>query len=207
MNTHDILSILQKDIHTVIIATVDKTGQPYTCAIDMMLLENQYLYFITARGKAFYQRLMENPQIALTGIKGDDTMSSVAISLQGKVKNIRHEKLDEIFELNSYMKTIYPDPPSRDILEVFQIAECSGEYFDLGQKPIIRESFSVNKEVRLEGYFVKEGCIGYKLCYRVCPQKCIDITKKTVVIQEDHCLHCGKCAEICPKQVIQRGIL
>ena len=47
-------------------------------------------------------------------------------------------------------------------------------------------------------------CIGCKLCYFVCPQKCIDITKKPVVIDQHHCLHCGRCAEICPKQTIEK---
>jgi len=56
MNTHEILKVLQEDIHTVIIATTDQKGYPYTCAIDMMLLEDESLYFLTARGKAFYDR-------------------------------------------------------------------------------------------------------------------------------------------------------
>lgn len=59
MNTHEILKVLQEDIHTVIIATTDQKGYPYTCAIDMMLLEDESLYFLTARGKAFYNRLMK----------------------------------------------------------------------------------------------------------------------------------------------------
>ena len=49
-----------------------------------------------------------------------------------------------------------------------------------------------------------KGCIGCKLCYSVCPQKCIDITNKPVVIDQHHCLHCGRCAETCPKQVIEK---
>ena len=53
MNTHEILKVLQEDIHTVIIATTDQKGYPYTCAIDMMLLEDESLYFLTARGKSF----------------------------------------------------------------------------------------------------------------------------------------------------------
>ena len=48
------------------------------------------------------------------------------------------------------------------------------------------------------------GCIGCKLCDSVCPQKCIDITKKPVVIDQHHCLHCGRCAEICPKQTTEK---
>ena len=46
MTTHDILKILQEDIHTTIIATIDNQGLLYTCAIDMMLLEDDYLYFL-----------------------------------------------------------------------------------------------------------------------------------------------------------------
>lgn len=134
-------------------------------------------------------------------------MSSVAISLQGKVQKRGHEKLDEIFEKNPYMKDIYPNPSSRDVLEVFAIVEYHGEYFDLSEKPIIRHSFAFHEPLILEGYIVKEGCIHCQLCYRVCPQKCIDISQRPVKIIQKHCLHCGKCAEICPKQVIERGIL
>ena len=206
MNTYDILSILQKDIHTVIVATTEDK-KPYTCAIDMMLLEDNYLYFITAKGKAFYHRLMKNPYISLTGLKGEDTMSSIAISLQGKVKNIGPEKLTKIFENNPYMEQIYPDQKSRNVLEVFRIEKYQGEYFDLSRKPIVRESFSYSQDIVNYGYYVDNGCIGCHLCYSVCPQKCIDIAKKPVAIIQKHCLHCGKCAEICPKQIIKRGKL
>ena len=136
MEIQEILNILQKEIHTIIIATVDDKGNPYTCAIDIMLVEDNKLYFLTARGKSFYQRLMNRPYIALTGLKGEDTMSSVAISLQGQVRNIGHNKLAEIFENNEYMKNIYPSLEAREVLEVFEIYSFTGEYFDLSQKPI-----------------------------------------------------------------------
>lgn len=42
MTTHEILKILQEDIHTTVIATIDDQGMPYTCAIDMMLLGDDY---------------------------------------------------------------------------------------------------------------------------------------------------------------------
>lgn len=68
------------------------------------------------------------------------------------------------------MKEIYPDEISREVLEVFQIDKCQGEYFDLSQKPIYRQSFVVNESLKKSGYYVGEGCIGCKMCYRVCPQ-------------------------------------
>lgn len=46
------------------------------------------------------------------------------------------------------MKEIYPDEISREVLEVFQIDKCQGEYFDLSQKPIYRQSFVVNESLK-----------------------------------------------------------
>ncbi|WP_294578678.1 4Fe-4S binding protein [uncultured Thomasclavelia sp.] len=202
MERGKILQILQQDIHTVIMATSDLQGKVYTCAIDLMLLENESLYFLTARGKSFYQRLMNNHYVALTGLKGEDTMSSIAISLQGKVKNIGHDKLALIFQENPYMQEIYPDEIARDVLEVFEIYQYDLEYFDLSQKPIYRQSFSVNQEKKEQGYFVNQQCVKCLKCVTVCPQNCININDERVTIVQDHCLHCGKCQEVCKYQAI-----
>ena len=202
MERGKILQILQQDIHTVIMATSDLQGKVYTCAIDLMLLENESLYFLTARGKLFYQRLMNNHYVALTGLKGEDTMSSIAISLQGKVKNIGHDKLALIFQENPYMQEIYPDEIARDVLEVFEIYQYDLEYFDLSQKPIYRQSFSVNQEKKEQGYFVNQQCVKCLKCVTVCPQNCININDERVTIVQDHCLHCGKCQEVCKYQTI-----
>ena len=53
---------------------------------------------------------------------------------------------------------------------------------------------NIGTEIRT-GYHVGKDCIDCKLCYSVCPQKCIDISKKPVEINQNHCLHCGRCAE------------
>lgn len=52
--------------------------------------------------------------------------------------------------------------------------------------------------------FVTDKCIGCKLCYSKCPQKCIDITQKPVAISQEHCIRCGNCFEICPARAIER---
>ena len=130
------------------------------------------------------------------------TKDKYSISLRGEVTNIGSEKLDEIFEKNPYMQQIYPED-TRSALEVFAVYEAEGEFFDISDPSCVtRDSFVVgNIQKKQGGYFVGEGCIGCKLCYSVCPQKCIDISQKPVVIAQNHCLHCGRCAEICPKQV------
>ncbi len=194
------LKILVEDIHSTTIATIGSDGHPQTRIIDMMLWDEQGLYFLTAKGKAFYTQLMEQKYIALSATK--DKMS---VSLRGKIKNIGNEKLDEIFIKNTYMQKIYPDD-TRAALEVFCLYEASGEYFDISDPShIVRDSIEIgHPTVVTTGYFVGNACIGCKLCYSVCPQKCIDISTKPVVIDQNHCLHCGRCAEICPKQTIEK---
>ena len=156
MTTQDILHILQADIHSVVFATLDEQGLPQTCVIDLMLSDEGGLYFLTARGKSFYERLIARPFAALTGMKGRDTLSSVAISLRGAVKNIGRERLEEIFERNPYMARIYPTRRSREALEVFQIYQGEGEYFDLSQQPPFRQSFSFGGEaVHETGYRIR----------------------------------------------------
>ena len=197
------LQYLVEKIHTAIIATVDTTGMPYTCAIDIMDYDAQGLYFLTAKGKGFYQRLMANPHIALTALKGEDTMSSVAISLQGEVRELGGERVAALFEKNPYMYAIYPTEESRVALTVFQIYKGQGEWFDLSKKPIERDVFTLGQvEKVVTGYEVTAACIGCKACYSKCPQKCIDVSVKPVVIKQANCLHCGNCFEICPVKAI-----
>lgn len=103
------------------------------------------------------------------------------------------------------MKEIYPEG-TRSPLEVFLLYEGSGEYFDISvPSHVVRDSFAVGSGiVRRSGYYVGADCIGCKLCYSVCPQKCIDISQKPVEIEQNRCLRCGKCAQICPKQTIEK---
>lgn len=199
------LKYIVEQIHTTVVATVNDAGLPVTAAIDMMDYDDQSLYFLTAKGKNLYDRLKKKGYLALTGMKGNDTMSRVAVSLGGKVRELGPELLPRLFEKNPYMNEIYPDVVSRTALTVFQVYEGTGEWFDLSKKPIERASFSFgNAEEKKEGYFVTDRCIGCKLCYSKCPQKCIDISIKPVLIHQENCLHCGNCYEICPARAIEK---
>ena len=127
------------------------------------------------------------------------------MSVQGKAKEIGPDRLPDLFRKNPYMEKIYPDVRSRSALTVFKIYEGTGEWFDLSKLPIERASFFFGgAQAKETGYFVTDKCIGCKLCYSKCPQKCIDISKKPVVIRQEHCLHCGNCYEICPARAIER---
>ena len=59
METKDYLNYVVHEIHRTIVATVDDEGLPVTAAIDMMDCDNNSLYFLTAKGKGFYDRIPE----------------------------------------------------------------------------------------------------------------------------------------------------
>ena len=196
-----------KEIHTTIVATTDDDGLPVTAAIDMMDCDENSLYFLTAKGKCFYDRLIKRGFLALTAVKGEDTMHSVAVSVRGKVREIGPERIPDLFRKNPYMNEIYPKPESRQALTVFRIYEGTGEWFDLSKKPIERASFSFGgAEERKEGFYVTQyACIGCGRCISVCPQKCIRKENGKAKIIQQNCLYCGRCMEVCPAGAITRA--
>lgn len=132
-------------------------------------------------------------------------MSTVAISLRGRVKSISQNRLEEIFEKDPYMSKVYPTAKSRHALEVFHIFEAEGEDFDPGQNPVYRRSFSYGGgRVHGTGYSLdKSRCIGCQGCRRVCPVQCIS-TEIPREIDRSRCLHCGNCFPVCPVRAVQK---
>lgn len=210
LKSESYLRYIVNEIHTTIVATIDDEGLPVTAAIDMMDADENGLYFLTARGKSFYDRLKKRGYLALTALKGEDTMTSVAVSVRGKVRELGYDRIPELFEKNPYMHTIYPTEESMKALTVFQIYEGTGEWFDLSKKPIERASFAFGCEEaeqagkKPEGYYITDACLGCGSCAAVCPQSCIITDGVPHVIEQEHCLHCGNCLEACPAGAVER---
>ena len=59
MKKQEYLKLLVEEIHSAAIATIGADGHPQTRVIDMMLWDEGGVYFLTAKGKAFYAQLME----------------------------------------------------------------------------------------------------------------------------------------------------
>ena len=138
MNAQNCLQIL-RDVKDVAFATVDEKGLPQIRIIDVMLVENEKMYFCTARGKDFYTQLMHDNHIAITAVNKDFQM----VRLSGTAEKLMEQKvwIDRIFKENPSMNSVYPNE-SRYILEPFCIANANIEFFDLGKEPINSENFA-----------------------------------------------------------------
>lgn len=200
METSDYLRILVEDIHSAIIATIGDDGRPVTRAIDLMLWDDRGVYFLTARGKAFFDQITAQGFVALTAVK-----DKRAVSLRGWVENIGSEKREEIFEKNPYMQLIYPEG-TRDVLDVFRLYKAEGSYFDISDPSrVYRDTVSIGgARTNHGGYSIGYACIGCGRCAHVCPQDCIDVSDVPAVIDQHRCLHCGQCVDACPVGAITR---
>lgn len=202
MNADRCLKML-REIKDVAFATVDENGKPQVRIIDVMIAEDEKLYFCTARGKDFYRQLIGLGDVAITGMNREYQM----VRLSGRAKKLDDNKkwIDRIFEENPSMNDVYPDD-SRYVLEPFCIDNGEVEFFDLGKSPIVRNSFILGtgeKENCIKGFTITEKCIRCGKCANICPQQCI--TGGTPYqIKDENCLHCGLCFENCPAEAIER---
>ena len=200
MNISKCLKIL-RDIKDVAFATIDESGFPQVRIIDVMIVEDEKLYFCTARGKDFYKQIVNTERVAITGMNKEYQ----TVRLMGKVRKLEDQKkwIDRIFEENPSMNNVYPGERRR-ILEAFCVEGEKVEFFDLGKEPIYRESFGMNgNEIRKKGYKITNACIQCGKCKTCCPQQCIR-EGKPFEIEQEHCLHCGLCYEECPVAAISK---
>lgn len=145
MNVLDIFAFLREDILTAVLACNDGCGKPVTCAVNVMDFDGDGLYFLTAKKKALYGRLKAEGYISLTGIKGESTMTSIAVSVRGKVRQLGEDYVEGLLEKNTYLYEIYPTPQSRGQLAAFMLYEGEGAWFDLSKKPAEQFAFSFGK--------------------------------------------------------------
>ena len=197
MNKAQILQELRK-IKDAAFATVDSEERPQVRIIDVMLADEETIYFCTARGKAFYHHRCEGGYVAVSGLNKQIQMFRIS----GKAQKLGDQRrwIDEIFARNPSMNDVYPRD-SRYILEPFCIRIEQMEWFDLGVSPICRGEISLSTE---KGFVIGQNCIGCGKCMRSCPQQCICAGSPYQIAQE-HCLHCGLCAETCPVHAILPG--
>lgn len=193
-----------RQIRDCVFSTVDANGLPTARVIDVMHAGDGRLYFLAPRGKAFHAEITRNPVVATVG----QTTDFRTCRMRGRVVRPSDAEqkclVDWMFDLNPSMKELYPDD-TRYICDVFYIEDGTGDYFDLGQKPIVRVQFTLGDGgYRMGNSFrISEACTGCGKCAGTCPQHCIH--KKDdgrYKIEQSSCLHCGLCYETCPYDAI-----
>ncbi|RBQ24157.1 hypothetical protein ALNOE001_03880 [Candidatus Methanobinarius endosymbioticus] len=103
MNSKDCLKLL-REIKNVSFGTVDEYGNPQVRVIDVMHIDENNLYFLTARGKNFYQELIETQKLAICGL----TKNYESICIQSTIKKTKNQKkwLNKIFIENPSMNNV-----------------------------------------------------------------------------------------------------
>lgn len=188
-------------------ATVDRDGAPQIRNISAIHYEPDALYFFTARGKNFCRELMNDGRVQILCY----TKYKEMIRLSGKAyvvpDNEQAKWRDKIFEEQPYLSNVYPGS-TKEIGIVFCIDKAEVEYFNLGVKPIFRETYSLgNVKIHKKGYYITDSCIGCGTCATRCPQQCIGVNDSenlAYIINQNNCLHCGNCYENCPVKAIIR---
>ena len=99
-----------REIKDIAFATVDAGGNPQVRIIDVMMADEDALYFCTARGKDFYLELISSGKVAAVALTKDWEM----IRLSGRAVRLDEQKewIDKIFENNPAMLAILPAAPN-----------------------------------------------------------------------------------------------
>ena len=194
---------LLREIKSVTFATIND-GEPSARMIDVMFVEEDGLYFTTARGKSFYRQLTANPCVAICGMNEE----YVSVRLVGDVRFCEDKGVvDKIFDLNPVMNKLYPGD-KRYVLEGIHLYKGKGEIFDLSKHPPTRQRFAFGgRKFNPVGYSITDECTACGICPEVCP---VDVISEGDIYKIDstHCLECGSCMEICPEDAVEpaRGL-
>lgn len=201
----DAKTCLQKSqlVGTLSFATVDENGAPQIRCVSAIHFDEESFYFFTARGKNFCRELLSDGRVQILAHTKFNEMIRVSAKAVPAPDNEQSEKINVIFSEQKYLANVYPGD-TRKIGIIFEIRDMEIEYFNLGVKPIFRESYSLGgSNISPKGYFITDKCIGCGTCAEVCPQGCIE-SGSLYRIEPEHCLHCGACLENCPAKAVER---
>lgn len=118
-----------KNIGVANFATVTKEGEPRNRMINIGVANEEGIFFMTSPKSDFYQQLQDNPQVAITGFTQDEGVQ--VVSIEGKVRELGKERLEEILKGNRFVKAVYPDQAERQLVRAFQVYEGRGYYRSL----------------------------------------------------------------------------
>lgn len=132
VETKDIMKILEDEMKVAMFATVDQEGQAHVRPITVGVANEEGVFFMTNPRTDFYKQLQANPNVAIAGLYQDDYLIQV-IRLEGKVRELGRDGLEDILGSNPYIEQVYPKEADRQRVQVFQLYEGEGFYHSLTQ--------------------------------------------------------------------------
>lgn len=144
MQVEEILKILEEDMKVAVISTADEDNQPHARHINIGVANKHGVFFMTGPKTNFYKQLQANKKVAITGFHQDGYLVQV-IRIEGTVREIGKDRLDEVLEGNPYVDQVYPDESDRQSVQVFHLYEGDGFYHSLSQGH--RYTFEITPEV------------------------------------------------------------
>lgn len=145
LSNDQFLQLILDCFQSVVFGTVDENGNPHTNVADIEIKDGGQLIFATTYQKAFYSRLKNHPHVSITALKGDETLNSVGLTLDGEAHETDRKYLDQIFATHPEMNQISANHSERrSLLRPFALMPFVGSIYDLRQQPIFQKAFKFN---------------------------------------------------------------
>lgn len=131
MEVSEIMRILE-EMKVAVFATVDKDGLPHARHAHIGVANEKGVFFMTSPQTNFYSQMVDTEHVAITAMAQEDYLIQV-IRIEGRVKQVGRERLEELLKGNPYVKHVYPTQEEQDAVQVFQLYEGQGFYHSLTQ--------------------------------------------------------------------------
>lgn len=83
------------------------------------------------------------------------------------------------------------------------VVHCGARYEDrLGRSPYMGEPRCMAANIVADVQGCTYGCLGFGDCVRACNYDAIDVVDGLATVNYDHCIGCGACAKVCPRNII-----
>lgn len=174
-----------------------KDGYPESRIISVQCMSDGDIYFMTSRGKPFYQQLLAQSHISIASLL-DDTHHCIRIRAVAE-ECTAPEIYQEYAEKNPGTMKMYRH--NTDIIALFHLVRGTGEILHLYRDDMIRRlRFGFGGETPEElTYYISEHCTGCGRCFDSCAEHSIYRSEDGKYhIRSMDCDDCGICYTKCP---------
>ncbi|KRN95285.1 pyridoxamine 5'-phosphate oxidase family protein [Pediococcus stilesii] len=131
-NTLDILTKLKETMTPAAMASVDADGKPHVRHINIGMVSEHGIYFVTSPKTDFYKQLMDHPYVSIEGLSSENVYEIVRV--EGQVEELGQDQIEDVVKDNKFITTVYQNPKDRENARVFRLFEGSGLYHNFGTK-------------------------------------------------------------------------